>query len=145
MIPFSISNHWNLITRTIVPVIDQQETVPAGGSHFGIGDISQSFFFAPTDSGKIFWGAGPAFLWNSSTDPNIGSGKWATGLTGVVLTQTHGWTLGMLASHSWSFAGHRDRASFSNTFLQPFVGYTWPDTTGVLINTETTYNWDAET
>src|SRR6185437_16395132 len=63
----------------------------------------------------------------------------------VVLTQTHGWTLGMLASHSWSFAGHRDRASFSNTFLQPFVGYTWPDTTGVLINTETTYNWDAET
>ncbi|HEX4371343.1 MAG TPA: hypothetical protein VH019_08355, partial [Rhizomicrobium sp.] len=87
VIPFSISDDWNMIMRTIVPVIDQQETAPGIGSHFGIGDIAQSFFFSPKDSGGFIWAVGPDFVWNSSTDPNLGGGKWAAGPTGVILKQ----------------------------------------------------------
>jgi hypothetical protein len=145
VIPFSISDDWNLIMRTIMPVLAQQETVAGNGSHFGLGDVSQSFFFAPKDSGGIIWAVGPDFVWNSSTDPNLGAGKWAAGPTGVILKQSGGWTYGMLASHVWSFAGQSSRASYANTFLQPFVGYTWPDTTGITVNTETTYSWYART
>jgi hypothetical protein len=145
VIPFSISDDWTLIMRTIMPILAQEETVAGGGSHFGLGDISQSFFFSPKDSGGIIWGVGPDLVWNTSTDPNLGGGKWAAGPTGVILKQSHGWTYGMLASHVWSFAGQSSRVSYANTFLQPFVGYTWPDTTGISVNTETTYSWYAQT
>jgi hypothetical protein len=60
VIPFSISRDWNLISRTIVPVI-QQKNVQPGKTQFGLGDVTQSIFFSPkqpTSSGWI-WGAGP--------------------------------------------------------------------------------------
>ena len=47
VIPFSISKDWNLISRTITPVISQQDIFPDAGNQFGIGDIVQSLFFSP--------------------------------------------------------------------------------------------------
>ena len=32
----------------------------------------------------------------------------------------------------------------SNTFLQPFVGFTWRDTTSLTFNSESAYNWTSE-
>ncbi|HEY8948135.1 MAG TPA: hypothetical protein VIM56_04545 [Rhizomicrobium sp.] len=145
VVPFHISNDWNLIVRTILPVIDQQETFAGQGDHFGLGDTTQSFFFSPNPApGGIIWGVGPAFLWPTGTDSTVGSGKWGLGPTLVALKQSHGWTYGILANHIWSYGGQRDRPNISNTFLQPFVGYTWPDTTGITFNTESTYNWESE-
>jgi hypothetical protein len=45
VIPFSISDDWNLISRTILPVIDQQDIFAQGQSQTGIGDVVQSLFF----------------------------------------------------------------------------------------------------
>ena len=48
---------WNLIIRTIMPVIYAESPVPGGGSTAGLGDITQSFFFspkAPTSGGWIW-------------------------------------------------------------------------------------------
>jgi hypothetical protein len=145
VVPFAINNDWNLIVRTITPVIDQEETVPGGGSHFGLGDITQTFFFSPNpDPGGIIWGAGPVFLWPAATDPTIGSGKWGAGPSVVMLQQKNGWTYGFLANHIWSYGGQQDRANVNSTFLQPFVGYTWPDTTGITLNSESSYDWTRE-
>ena len=46
VIPVSISEDWNLISRTILPVL-KLEDVPPGTSEEGIGDINQSLFFSP--------------------------------------------------------------------------------------------------
>jgi hypothetical protein len=46
VIPFSLSEDWNLITRTIIPLVDQQD-IPPGSDKSGLGDILQSFFFSP--------------------------------------------------------------------------------------------------
>jgi hypothetical protein len=54
------------------------------------------------------------------------------------------WTIGMLGNHIWSFAGDSDRQDNSNTFVQPFVAYTWPNAWTASIQSETTYNWEAE-
>src|SRR5664280_2063145 len=57
--PFSLNDNWNLITRTIVPVIYAESPVKGGADQSGLGDIVQSFWVspkAPTDSGWI-WGA----------------------------------------------------------------------------------------
>lgn len=47
VIPISISPNWNLISRTIIPLVDQDGIVPGAGSQSGVGNITQSFFFSP--------------------------------------------------------------------------------------------------
>ena len=67
------------------------------------------------------------------------------GPTGVFLKQDGPWTIGFLANHIWSFAGDDDHADISSTFLQPFCSYLFKKTfTTVGLNTETTYNWQAD-
>lgn len=142
VIPITLNQDWNLITRTIVPVIEQWAPTKGSGTVFGLGDILQSFFLSPsTPVNGITWGIGPAFLWPTGTDPRIGSQKWGVGPTAVVLKQEGGWTFGMLANHIWSYAGPNGRDDISQSFIQPFISYAFPDTTAITINTESTYNW----
>src|SRR5687768_1651122 len=42
VIPVSISEDWNMISRTIVPIISQHDIFPGAGSQFGLGDTLQS-------------------------------------------------------------------------------------------------------
>ena len=43
VIPFSLNADWNLIVRTIVPIIQQSSPAPDIGAKFGLGDTVQSF------------------------------------------------------------------------------------------------------
>ena len=123
VIPFAISQDWNLISRTIVPIIDAESPVIGGEDHSGLGDILQSFFFSPKNPTKNGWiyGLGPALLFPSASDDALGQEKWGAGPTAVVLKQEKGWTYGALANHIWSFAGDDDRPDVSATFLQSFL------------------------
>src|SRR5271157_2868944 len=47
VIPLSISEDWNLITRTIMPLIYAESPTKGGADHSGLGDITQSFFLSP--------------------------------------------------------------------------------------------------
>jgi len=145
VIPFSISQDWNLISRTILPVLNQDDIPLPGNSEFGLGDTVQSLFFspkAPTASGWI-WGAGPVFLVPTATDETLGSEKWGLGPTAVALKQTGPWTYGALANHIESFAGTSRRADVSATFIQPFLTYVTPTQTTFALNTESTYDWET--
>lgn len=146
VIPFSINEKWNLITRTIVPLIDQQDFPLAAMNESGLGDIVASQFFspkAPTEGGWI-WGAGPVWLLPSATEEMLGSEKWGIGPTAVVLRQQGPWTVGFLGNHIWSFAGDDDRADISATFLQPFASYITKTKTTFGLNVESTYDWENE-
>src|SRR6266516_886526 len=140
--PFSLNENWNLISRTIVPIV-YQENIFGTTSQSGLSDTVQSFFFspkAPTQGGWI-WGAGPVFLLPTATDDLLGTEKWGAGPTAVLLKQQNGWTYGALANHIWSFAGESSRADVNATFLQPFVSYTTKKFTTFTLNTESTYDW----
>ena len=146
VIPFSVGEDWNLISRTIVPLISQEDIGPGTGKQSGVGDVLQSLFFspkAPTEAGVI-WGVGPVLLLPTATDDLLGAGKWAAGPTGVVLVQRGPWTVGGLANHLWSFAGDDDRADINRTFLQPFASYTTQDAWTFTLQTETSYDWETE-
>jgi len=146
VIPFSISDNWNLISRTILPVVDQQNIAPGSGSQSGIGDTTESLFFspkAPTQSGWI-WGAGPVFLLPTASDDRLGGEKWGLGPTAVALKQESGWTYGALVNHIWSVGGNSSRADISSTFLQPFLSYTTKSHTTFAVNSESTYNWKTQ-
>ena len=146
VVPFSLSKNWNVIVRTILPVIDQDEVVPGTGSQFGLGDTTQSLFLSPKKPGPggLIWGVGPAFLWPTGTDDELGTGKWGAGPTVVLLRQKGPWTVAFLGNHIWSYAGDEDRSDVNNTFLQPFVNYTTKRATSYYVNTESTYDWEAE-
>jgi hypothetical protein len=146
VIPFSLNEDWNLISRTILPVTWQDDIAGPSGTQFGLGDTVQSFFLSPakpTDSG-IIWGAGPVFLIPTATDDFLGGEKWGAGPTIVALKQDGPWTAGVLANHIWSFAGSDERNDISSTFMQPFVSYTTPDAWTFALNTESTYDWENE-
>ncbi|MGD0208458.1 MAG: transporter [Verrucomicrobiota bacterium] len=155
VIPFTLNTNWNLITRTIMPVIYAESPVSGGGSKSGLGDIVQSFFFSPkAPVGGWILSAGPVMLYPTATDEALGFGKWGAGPTVLALQQNNGWTYGLLANHLWSYAdagrynsSSADDASDGSdaqvnaTFIQPFVSYTTKTFTTFGLNTESTYDW----
>jgi hypothetical protein len=145
VIPVSLTEDWNLIIRTILPVIDAESPAPGIDDASGLGDTVQSFFFSPKEpvNGWIL-AAGPVMLWPTATDDLLGGEKWGTGPTGLALKQTGPWTYGVLFNHLWSFAGEEDRSEVSATFIQPFCSYITSTKTTFTLNAESTYDWERE-
>jgi hypothetical protein len=145
VIPTSLNNDWNLITRIIAPVIYQDALFSGQGDNAGLGDTNFSFFFSPKHPvGGWILGAGPAFLLPTATDPALGSGQYAAGPTAVLLRQRGPWTYGLLANHLWSFAGDDDRPDVNQTFLQPFLAYNTPSGFGLTLQAESSYDWNTD-
>jgi hypothetical protein len=146
VVPISLNEKWNVISRTILPLAYQSH-VANDGNQGGLGDILQSLWVSPKAAtrGGVVWGIGPAIVVPSATDGTLGGKKWAAGPTFIALKQDSGWTFGMLANQLWSFAGSSDRSEINALFVQPFVSKTTKTLTTFSLNTETTYNWKAST
>jgi hypothetical protein len=144
VIPISISEDLNIISRTIVPLIDQ-ENIPSGYNESGVGDVLQSFFVSPSKptAGGLIWGLGPALILPTASDETLGGEKWAAGPTFVGLKQEGPWTYGVLTNHLWSYAGTDVRNDINATFIQPFLTYITKTKTTFALNTESTYDWQS--
>lgn len=142
VIPFGLNDEWNVISRSIIPYVWQNDVAP-GSSQNGFSDIIQSFFFSPKSPTKagVIWGVGPVFQIPLSSSNGLGQNTWGAGVTGVALKQSGGWTFGVLANHIWDIEG--GSADQSDTFLQPFVNYTTHNSWTFALNTESTYDWVA--
>jgi len=143
VLPFTLNEEWNVITRTILPVVSQPGVLTGGeGRVNGLGDTTFTAFFSPKDSGKMTWGAGPVFLIPTATDDVLGSDKWGAGISLVVLTMPGKWVIGSLFSNVWSFAGSGDQDINLFTW-QYFINYNmkngWYLTSAPII----TVNWEA--
>ena len=155
VIPISISQDWNVIVRTILPIVSQYDLFytdnPPPGSppqnrfQWGLSDTTQSFFFSPKKPGPfgLVWGLGPVFLYPTGTHPFLGTGTFSIGPTAVVLKQAGGWTAGALVNQLWSVVEEEHRSNVSQMFLQPFVAYTTKTHTTFTVSSEMTANWEA--
>src|SRR6058998_1450350 len=157
VIPISISKDWNLILRTILPVVSQHDLFyvenlprnsplqPQNRSQDGLSDTLQSFFFSPKKPCPfgLIWGVGPAFLYPTATQDLLGSGTFSVGPTVVVLEQAGPWTVGALMNQIWSVVIEEHRSSLSQMFVQPFISYTTKTHTTFTIDTESTADWNA--
>ncbi|MCC6608918.1 MAG: transporter [Burkholderiales bacterium] len=144
VIPADLNRDWNLITRVILPVVDQSNIFPGAGNQSGLADTVASLFFSPKQptSGGWIWGAGPVFLLPTGTNDLLTADKWGLGPTGVALRQEGPWTYGALANHIWSVAGSSSRANVNSSFLQPFLTYTTPSAWSFVLQAEATYDWE---
>ncbi len=143
VIPITLSEDWNLITRTVMPIISQASPAPGVPSAAGLGDINPSFFLSPAKAGKLIWGVGPTFTFPTATDSLLGAGKWSAGPTVVALTMPGKWVLGALANNQWSYAGWGTR-SVNQMLLQYFINYNLPHGWYLTSSPIITADWEAD-
>jgi hypothetical protein len=151
VVPIDLSKDWNLISRTILPVIHQSDansTINQGRFDNGVdfGDTVQSLFLSPSLPGPwgLIWGLGPVALLPTGTNTFTTANQWALGPTGVVLKQSGRWTVGVLANHLWSVQNRGRLDDVNNSFVQPFISYTTPTAWTATLQTETSYDWQNE-
>ncbi len=142
VIPFSLNDDWNLITRTIVPIVSQPATAPGTSREEGIGDITFTAFLSPKGGGLI-WGAGLAILIPTATDDHLGLDTWAAGPSAVALTMKGPWVIGSLVSQIWDIGGSGD-VDISLFTLQPFINYNMEGGLYLTTSPLITANWEAD-
>jgi hypothetical protein len=147
VVPFNLNEGWNLITRTIVPVINQPALYPGGDRECGLGDTNFTMFLSPVSSmgpGEILWGFGPSLEFPTATEDVLGTEKWSAGPSFVALTMKGPWVFGGLVRQIWSYAGDGDRASVNQMLLQPFINYNLPDNWYLTSSPIITANWQED-
>ena len=145
--PIELNKDWNLITRTIIPLIWQPGYVPEQGTQFGLGDMQLSGFLSPSEPGPggLIWGAGA--IAQMPTDTNdLGNKNWGLGPTVVVLRIQHGdpWVYGVLANNIWSLTSDKQGGAYNNGLIQPFVNYNFEGGFYLVSGPILTVDWKAE-
>lgn len=147
VIPFNVDDEWNVITRTIIPVVTQPGSMPDEGSTTGLGDIQLSAFLSPSKPGPggLIWGVGAISQMPTNTSDVLGNDRWGLGPTAVVLRIEQGspWVYGALFNNVWS-VGNGDSSSYNKGLIQPFLNYNFPE--GIYLTTSPviTANWKAD-
>ena len=129
VIPIEVNKDWNVITRTILPLIWQPGFVPGQGTEFGMGDLQLSAFLSPSEPGPggLIWGAGAIVQMPTDTN-DLGNKNWGLGPTAVLLKLEQGnpWVYGALINNVWSLSSGGRGGSYNNFLIQPFVNYNFP-------------------
>ena len=126
VIPIHINQDWNVITRTILPLIWQPSLQPAQTVPFGTGPTTFSAFLSPSKPvNGWLWAVGPVFQVPTISSKTLGSNVWGGGPTAALVYMKGPWVGGVLVNNVWSFGGTSGRGGTQyNTFLvQPFINY----------------------
>jgi len=140
--PFELNDNWNLITRTILPVVSQPGVAQGQDRTNGLGDTTFTSWFSPKDSGEWTWGVGPVFLMPTATDDVLGANKWGLGASAVLLTMPGKWVIGSLFSNVWSVegSGNQDVNLFT---WQYFINYNLDNGWYLVTAPINTANWEV--
>lgn len=122
-IPIRIHQNIKVITRLILSIYSQVNTVAQRGHIFGMGDFNPEFYLSPFYIGKISAGFGPVFSLPTATNRQLGSGKVSAGPGMIFSATTSRWVLGFYANNIWSFAGSKNRPRVNTFTLEAFSYY----------------------
>ena len=145
VIPVTLNKDWNLITRTIFPLIWQPSLGPTEDSAFGLGDTQFSAFLSPSNAKGWIWGVGAIAQIPTHTSGALGNENWGLGPTAVALHLEHGspWVYGVLVNNVWSLGTSND-SSYNNGLIQPFLNYNFKGGTYLTSAPIITVNWQAD-
>ena len=144
VIPFSLNDDWNFITRPIIPLLNQPPFTDAQNRNHGFGNIQFQGFFSPKEKvGDWIVGFGPhlEFPTNSGPDGRFGSDNWSAGPAVIALQMKGPWVYGALTSHLWSYHGNDPEVNL--TSFQPFINYNLKDGWYLNSTSQITANWSA--
>jgi hypothetical protein len=145
VIPIDITEDWNIITRTIVPIVSQPAVVQNQDRISGIGDIQLSAFLSPAKPGAWIWGAGGVVQAPTHTNSVLGNDHAGLGPSFVILHLEAGspWVYGVLINNLWS-VGNANSPSYSNGLMQPFLNYNFKGGAYLTSVPIITVNWQAK-
>lgn len=142
VLPFTLNDDWNVVTRTILPVVSQPGLTPEQDRKWGTSDTLFTAFFVPADSGDWTWGVGPVVQLPTTSNSRLGKDEWGAGASAVALTMPGRWVVGGLVSNVWGI--DEDPGNDINLFtFQPFVNYNFDDGWYVTFSPIVTANWEA--
>ena len=146
VIPIEIDKDWNIITRTILPVISMPALSPDIGSTNGIGDMVVTAFLSPANPGEWIWGVGPVVQLPTNSTAEQGNKNWGLGPSVVLLHLDHGspWVYGVLVNNVWSLTSNKQGGSYNNGLVQPFVNYNFEGGLYLTSAPILTVNWNAD-
>ncbi len=147
VIPIDLNPEWNLITRTIMPIISQPGLAPGQERVNGLGDIQFTGFLSPAvPKGGVIWGAGPIFQLPTHTDNALGNDRWGLGPSVVILHVEKGdpWLYGFLVNNVWSVGGSSSSPAYNNFLLQPFLNYNFSGGFYLTSSPIITSNWKSD-
>jgi hypothetical protein len=136
VIPFRVSENWNVVTRTIVPVIHQPELAPGIGRISGLGDVQFSTFLSPMHPGGVIWGVGPIVSIPTATDDPTVTKKLGVGPTAVVRTSHGPWLVGAVANNVFSVAGSSEILPFGGATIRAAAHLGWGNAMPFLLTAE---------
>ena len=146
VLPIELNPEWNLITRTILPLVWQPGSVPGQDDTFGLGDLQLSGFVSPAQPGPggLIWGAGAVVQMPTDTN-GLGNKNWGLGPTAVVLKLEKGnpWVYGLLVNNVWSLSASERGGAYNNFLAQYFINYNFSGGTYISSAPIITANWKA--
>jgi hypothetical protein len=147
VIPIHVTSDWNVITRTILPLVWSPSLSSVRTVPFGTAPTSFSAFVSPREpTNGWLWGFGPVAQIPTMSSSTLGSREWGGGPTAVIVHMSSHIVAGALANNVWSFGGtSRPGDNRYETFLaQPFFNYNfdkgWYAGTSPIV----TANWQAK-
>jgi hypothetical protein len=145
VVPIAVSDKTTMIFRTIVPFayVPQLNKAPLVGNIVGLGQINPQLYFVPSHMGSFTIGPGATFLLPTSTNPLVGTNKWAIGPDVAVVATTKTTLMGFIANNLWSVAGSPQGVNINSFFIQPFYVKNFAHGVGLTFQSQTTANWEA--
>jgi len=148
--PIHLNSDWNIITRTILPIISLPAFAPGQGSTGGIGDLQFSAFLSPANPGDWIWGVGTTTQFPTHSNDLLGNNNAGLGPTFVILHLEKGspWVYGVLVNNIWSIGSSGNPLSnapkYNNGLLQPFLNYNFEGGAYLTSSPIVTVNWEAK-
>ena len=150
VIPFSVNDDWNIITRTILPIVSLPAFAPGQSRTNGIGDTQESVFLSPAKPGSWIWGVGAIAQLPTHSNDLLGNNNAGLGPTFVVLhmDKSTPWVYGALVNNIWSMGSSGNPFSnspkYNNGLLQPFLNFNFESGTYLTTAPIITVNWEAK-
>lgn len=139
--PLALDEDWNLISRTIVPLVNAP--LPFGQRSTGIGDIQEQLYLTPAKAGKTTYGFGPILSFPTATNDVLTTGQFALGPTFVILTMPGKWVLGAVVNNLWRVGGSDNTTAINSFFAQPFINYNLKRGWAISTSPAITADWNA--
>ncbi len=140
VLPFSAGKDWNIVTRTIFPLV-WLPVGPSGGVS-GLSNVNFSAYLSPASPGKLIWGIGPTVNF-AATSPTLGSRQYSAGPAIVLLTMPGSWVIGIVANNTWGFAGPNEGQNWNMFYSQVFLNYNFKGGLYLTSSPIITANWAA--
>jgi hypothetical protein len=142
VMPFKVSDRWNMIVRTIAPVLSAPG--PETTRYTGLGDIQEQIYLTPSKGGKVIWGAGAVLSMPTATTAAGETGSWAAGPTFVALTMPGPWVIAAVVNNVWTFSDSGSTTKVNQFLLQPFINFNFGKGWAISTVPVITAHWDAE-